>query len=136
MSARPAVQPSFGRTLPLPYHVSLGRVERALAEHGFGILTRIDVKATLKSKLGIDFPCYEILGACRPPLAHRALSAEPSIGVLLPCNVVVREIGPSESRVEIADPHAMIAMFPDADLGAVADEARIRLDAVLEAIDY
>lgn len=135
MSGRAVPRPSFGRTVPLPYHETLGRVERGLGQHGFGILTRIDVKATLKAKLGVDFPCYEILGACRPPLAHRALTAEPGVGVLLPCNVVVREVGPHETRVEIADPHAMIALFPGADLAAVADEARIRLDQVLEAID-
>jgi uncharacterized protein (DUF302 family) len=134
MSATALPQPSFGRTVALPYHDVLGRIEGALAEQGFGILTRIDVKATLKAKLGVDFPCYEILGACRPPLAHRALAAEPGVGVLLPCNVVVREIGAHETRVEIADPHAMIAMFPDADLRDVADEARRRLEAALAAL--
>jgi len=134
MSATLPPQPSFGRTVALPYHDVLGRVEQALAEQGFGILTRIDVKATLKAKLGVDFPCYEILGACRPPLAHRALSAEPGVGVLLPCNVVVRELGGRQTRVEIADPHAMVALFPQADLREVADEARRRLDAALAAL--
>ncbi len=134
MSATAPVPPSFGRTVALPYHEVLRGIEHALAEQGFGILTRIDVKATLKVKLGVDFPCYEILGACRPPLAHRALTAEPGVGVLLPCNVVVRELGPRETRVEIADPHAMIAMFPEAELRDVAEEARQRLDAALAAL--
>jgi uncharacterized protein (DUF302 family) len=128
------LEASFGRTVEQPYDATLEKVERALAEQGFGVLTRIDVKATLKEKLGVEFPRYEILGACRPALAHRALSVEPDVGVFLPCNVVVREIAEGRTRVEVINARAMVEMFPQSDLGAVADEAQRRLDLALGAL--
>ena len=134
MSARFAVQPSFGRTLPLPYHVSLGRVERALAEHGFGILTRIDVKATLKKKLGEDMPPYRILGACNPPLAHQAVSAVPEIGLLLPCNVLVREDDEGTVHVSFMDPGSVLGLVDNTDVEPLAEQVKAKLERVLAAL--
>ena len=128
------IQASFGRTVDLPYGATLEKVERGLTEQGFGVLTRIDVKTTLKEKLGVEFPRYEILGACRPALAHQALSIEPDVGVFLPCNVVVREVSESQTRVEVINARAMVAMFPDSDLNEVAEDAQRRLDLVLGAL--
>lgn len=106
----------------------------ALKAEGFGVLTEIDVKETLKKKLGVDFARYRILGACNPPLAHRALSAAPEIGLLLPCNVTVRETG--EGRVEIAliDPLGMMSMVDRPELASVAAEAGVKLARVAEAL--
>ncbi|MDT8436286.1 MAG: DUF302 domain-containing protein [Gemmatimonadota bacterium] len=111
----------------------MGRVEVALKEEGFGILTRIDVRATLKEKLDLDFRPYEILGACNPALAHRALSADDTIGVMLPCNVVVAE---SDGGIEvaIARPSEMLRVADAQGLAAVADEAEERLARALAAI--
>jgi uncharacterized protein (DUF302 family) len=102
---------------------ALERVSEALKANGFGVLTKIDVKETLKGKIGVDFRPYVILGACNPKLAHKALQGEPMIGLLLPCNVVVQE---SEGGVLVsfADPQAMFELVPDAPIGEVAAEAR------------
>ncbi len=109
------------------------RVEAALKAEGFGILTEIDVQATLKAKLGVDRPPYLILGACNPPLAHRALEADPSVGALLPCNVVLREDG-ADTIVEAMDPMAALGIVESAGIRPVAEEATARLERVIEAL--
>jgi len=106
----------------------------ALAVQGFGVLTEIDVQATLKAKLGVDIAPQVILGACRPPLAHAALQAEPSIGLLLPCNVVVRSVDGDRARVETIDPAIMVSVTGNPDLQPVATEARTRLTAALQSL--
>jgi len=111
----------------------VARVEAALKGQGFGVLTRIDVRATMKEKLDVDVAANVILGACNPPLAHKALTIEPRMGLLLPCNVVVRQDGDAV-RVEAIEPFAMVEMFPDRDLTAVAAEASDRLRRAIEAI--
>jgi len=109
------------------------RTEAALKDEGFGVLTRIDVKATMKEKLNADVTPYVILGACSPPLAHAALTIEPRVGLLLPCNVVVRQ-DEAKVRIEAIEPHAMVEMFPGKDLIAVASEASDRLRRAIAAI--
>ncbi|CAM5295032.1 hypothetical protein SALBM217S_06813 [Streptomyces griseoloalbus] len=108
-------------------------VRRALADQGFGVLTEIDVKATLKEKLGADVEDYVILGACNPPLAHRALETDRSIGLLLPCNVVVRRDG-DRTTVQALDPTTMVTLTGLPALEPVADEATARLDAALASL--
>ena len=108
-------------------------VRAALKDQGFGVLTEIDVQATMREKLGEQTGPYVILGACNPPLAHRALTAEPSIGLLLPCNVVVREHG-GYTVVEALDPAVMVAFTGKSELGPVAAEAKTRLTAMLDAL--
>jgi uncharacterized protein (DUF302 family) len=118
-----------------PYEEAVEQVTAALKAEGFGVLTEIDVKATLKKKLDVDFRRYVILGACNPPLAHRALSREPEIGLLLPCNVVVYEDeGGRGSVVSIVNPMTMMGMGIAADLSDVAAEADAKLRRVLAAI--
>ena len=110
------------------------RVEAALRVEGFGILTEIDVAATMKARLGIDGPPYLILGACNPPLAHRALEIDPSVGALLPCNVVLRADGDA-TVVEAMDPAAAMSIGGDPAIGEVATEARRRLERVIAAVE-
>jgi len=117
----------------LPFEQALGRVRDALAHEGFGILCDIDVQAKLSEKLGVTMQPYRILGACLPPMAHKAITVEPQIGIVLPCNVVVRGVD-GGTRVEIVNTRSMMAMFPEADLGDVAEQVGERLARVLEAV--
>jgi uncharacterized protein (DUF302 family) len=113
---------------------TLTRVTAALKAEGFGVLTEIDVKETLKKKLDVDFRPYKILGACNPPLAYRALSAVPEAGLLLPCNVTVSYVEDNVTEVGIVDPLSMLGLIRHPDLEPVAEEARARLDRVAAAL--
>lgn len=119
---------------PQGYDDTVARVRELLVDAGFGVLTEIDVRATLKAKLDVDVPAQVILGACRPQLAHRALEADPSIAAMLPCNVVVRE-EVDGVVVETVDPQVMVGMSGAADVvGEVADDARARLLGMLARV--
>ena len=120
-------------TITVPYEEAVGKVKEALKEEGFGVLTEIDVKATLKQKLGIDTEKYVILGACNPPLAHRALSADSFVGLLLPCNVIVFEKD-GKSVVSAIDPIAMMADSPNEELQSVAREVRPKLERAIKKL--
>lgn len=122
-------------TLDVPFEEADRRVRDALAEEGFGILTEIDVRATLREKLDVDFRPYRILGACNPPLAHRALSAETEIGLLLPCNVIVYEGETSEESVVAAlDPVVQLELAGREDLRPLAEEVRERVERALRSL--
>ena len=120
-------------TLDRPFETAVDDVRRALADQGFGVLTEIDLKATLKAKLDVDVAPHVILGACRPQLAHRALDIDPAIATVLPCNVVVRSVGDATTVVEAFDPDAMTRLAGDA-LVDVAADARRRLTAALDQL--
>ncbi len=123
------------RELPdIDYDDVVARVTELLAGEGFGVLTEIDVKATLKKKLDVDFKRYVILGACNPPMAHKALSMEPDIGVLLPCNVCVSERDGGGTRVAAMNPAAAFALIDNPEISGVADEVLSRLQRVVDAI--
>lgn len=120
-------------TLAVPYEEAVEKVRATLKEEGFGVLTEIDVKATLKQKLDIDTEKYVILGACNPPFAHRALTADPYVGLLLPCNVIVFE-KEGKSVVSAIDPISMMADSPNPELQAVAREVRPRLERAIKKL--
>ncbi|GAC1396924.1 MAG: DUF302 domain-containing protein [Ktedonobacteraceae bacterium] len=124
---------SFGTTLNLSYEEAIEHVKEALKAEGFGVLTEIDVRKTLHEKLGTEMEPYVILGVCNPQLAHRALEEELEIGLLLPCNVVVRTEG-NGSRVEIADPKSMLGIVGNEQLDAIAQEAAQKLHRALAAL--
>ncbi len=124
---------SFGTRIDAPFDDVRESAVAALKTEGFGVLTEIDVAATLRAKLGVDGDPYVILGACNPPLAHRALTADPSIGALLPCNVVLRVDG-TAVVVEAMDPSAAMGLVQDPVIDAVATEARARLVRAIETI--
>jgi uncharacterized protein (DUF302 family) len=113
---------------------TLAATRASLADQGFGILTEIDIQATLKVKLDVDVPPQVILGACRPPLAHAALQVEPSVGLLLPCNVVIRALDDDTTVVEALDPKVMVSLTQNDALASVADEAGQRLAAALDSL--
>ncbi len=124
----------FGKTVDLDFESALKKVGEELAKEGFGILTEIDVQATLKKKLNADMPPYRILGACNPPFAHRAISAEPTIGLLLPCNVVVRQDDAGKVQVEFMDPEVMVQLVDRPEVQGIATEVRERLQRAFAAI--
>src|SRR5215471_14871099 len=125
----------FGTVVNLSYDQALERTRGSLKEQGFGVLTEIDVKATMKAKLDADFRPYTILGACNPPLAHRALSADLGLGLLLPCNVIVYDAGDGTSTVEALDPEAALGIIGgDPAVAAVAREAKTKLRAAIDAL--
>lgn len=124
---------AFSTTTAGPIDAARERVVSALAEAGFGILTEIDVAATLKKKLDVDIPPHLILGACNPPLAYRAITAEPSIGVLLPCNVVLRADG-EDILVEFMDPESVLTLVEQDGIADIAASVRDRLESVRDAV--
>lgn len=125
---------TLGTTLVASYDATLARVRALLGDAGFGVLTEIDIRATMRAKLGVDVPAQMILGACRPELAHRALQADPRIATLLPCNVVVADAGEGRTRVEILDPAFLASVVADPEIRAVAADARARLTGMMEAL--
>jgi uncharacterized protein (DUF302 family) len=125
---------ALSTTVSAGFDETLAATRAQLAEVGFGVLTEIDMAATLKSKIGVDIAPQVILGACRPPLAHAALQAEPSIGLLLPCNVVVRAVDEDHTVVETIDPSSMVSITGNDALLDVATEARERLSRALESL--
>jgi uncharacterized protein (DUF302 family) len=116
------------------YESALAHTVEALKAEGFGVLTEIDVQETLKKKLGVDHLPYKILGACNPPLAHKALTAAPEVGLLLPCNVTVRQLEDGAIEVAIIDPLMMMGVISNPALKPIADEARSRLERVAETL--
>ena len=124
----------FGKTVDMPFADAVSRVSHALHDEGFGILSDIDVAATLKKKLDKDIPPYRILGACNPPLADRAISLEPSIGLLLPCNVVVRQDDSAVVWVEFMNTDTVLQLVDNSAIAELASEVRQRLERVMAAI--
>ena len=124
----------FGKSVALSFDQALAKVTAELQKEGFGVLTEIDVAATLKKKLDHDIPPYRILGACNPAFAKRALAAEPSIGLLLPCNVVVRQDAAGTVQVEFLDPGMMGQMTGNPDVGPIGTEVREKLQKVMRAL--
>ena len=125
---------AFGKKVNMGFDQAVAAVTQALAKEGFGVLTEIDVQATLKKKLGIERPPYRILGACNPQFAAQALEVEPQIGALLPCNVVVRQDAAGATLVEFMDPDAVLQLVQRPEVGEIAAEVRTRLERVMSAI--
>ncbi|MBL8327121.1 MAG: DUF302 domain-containing protein [Rubrivivax sp.] len=125
---------TFGKTVTLPFDRARERIVEELAQVGFGVLTEIDVQATMKKKLDLDMPPYRILGACNPQFASRAIAAEPEIGALLPCNVVVRQDAEGAVRVEVMDPNAVLTLVDRPEVAALAGEVRARLEQALARV--
>lgn len=126
---------TLSTTVDMSYEDTVAKVRELLGEAGFGVLTEIDMSAVLKAKLDIDTPPRIILGACRPPLAHRAVEADPRIAALLPCNAVVASEGEGRTRVDVFDPVFMTSFVDSPDLAEVAAEARERLSSVIEGLN-
>lgn len=124
----------FGREVAGSFDQAIDRVTAELQKEGFGVLTEIDVSATLKKKIGAELPPYRILGACNPGLAHQALTAEPSIGLLLPCNVVVRQDAAGKVFVEFMDPLAVLQLVDNPQVETLAASVREKLERVLQAL--
>jgi uncharacterized protein (DUF302 family) len=124
----------FGKTVELDFDAAIQRVTEELAKEGFGILTVIDVQATLKAKLDVDMPAYRILGACNPSLANQAITAEPEIGLLLPCNVLVREDEQGKVHVSFMDPGAVLGLVEDARVDPLAEQVKQKLENVSAAL--
>ncbi|MGB3390417.1 MAG: DUF302 domain-containing protein [Pseudaminobacter sp.] len=124
----------FSKTIEMPFNEAITHVTEALAAKGFGVLTTIDVSATMKSKLGVEFKPYTILGACNPHLARRALEVEDKIGTMLPCNVVVREAAPGKVEVAAVDPVASMASVENPRLGEVAAGVRDLLAEIVRQL--
>jgi len=125
---------AFGKNVNLDFATAVERVTAALATQGFGVLTEIDVAATMKKKLDLDMPPYKILGACNPNFARQAIAAQPEIGALLPCNVVVRTDAAGAVRVEFMDPEAIMKLTDHPDVAKLGAEVRSRLVSVMNAL--
>lgn len=123
----------FSKTVDLSFEDAINKVTEELKKEGFGILTTIDVKETLKKKIDVDFKKYTILGACNPPLAHKSLQAEEEIGLLLPCNVIVYEKD-GKSAVSVFDPSLMAKIVENENLTPIAEEVRAKLQRVFDSI--
>ena len=134
MSEKPQSQLGIYVHLKIDYQTALTRTTEELEGEGFGVLTEIDVKEALKKKLGVDYLPYKILGACNPPLAYRALTAAPEVGLLLPCNVTVRELEDGSIEVAMIDPLMMMGVINNPALKPIADEARARLERVAQSL--
>jgi len=124
----------FNKEISAPFNEVIERVMAALKQHGFGVLTDIDVRKTLKEKIGEDFRDYRILGACNPPLAHRALTAEDKVGTMLPCNVIVQDLGAGKVEVAAIDPRAAMQQIGNPELAKIASEVAQKLETVISAV--
>ncbi len=124
----------FGKPVTVPFDRAVERITEELAKQGFGVLTDIDVQATMKKKLGLEMPAYRILGACNPALASQALAADPKIGALLPCNVVVRADAAGKVHVEAMDPAAVLTLVDHPEVPALAGEVKRRLQLALDGL--
>ena len=124
----------LGKTLPIAFDEAVARTMEALKKEGFGVLTEIDVKETLKKKIGVDFPSYRILGACNPALAYEALKLENNVGTMLPCNVVVRDAGNGQTEVAAIDPVASMQAIDNPELKRAAEQVRAKLERVIAAL--
>jgi uncharacterized protein (DUF302 family) len=124
----------FSKTVDMPFERAIARVTEELQKEGFGILTKIDVQATMKKKLNVDFRDYVILGSCNPPFAHRALEAEDKIGTMLPCNVIIQDVGQGRAEVAAVDPVASMQAIQNPALEATAGEVRARLKKVVDSV--
>ena len=125
----------FSRKLDIPYEQAVEKITTSLKEEGFGVLTEIDVKATLKKKLDVDFRRYVILGACNPPFAHKALQAELEIGLMLPCNVIVYEADDGRSVVSAMNPMAALGIVDNPDLQEVAEKVTEKIQRAVETLE-
>jgi uncharacterized protein (DUF302 family) len=124
----------FAKTLKIPFDAAVEKATAALKSEGFGVLTTIDVKATLKAKLGVEFPSYTILGACNPEFAHQALLAENKIGTMLPCNVIVRDDGSGGTEVAAVDPESSMQAVENSKLAGIASAVQAKLKRVIESL--
>lgn len=124
----------FSKTVDMSFKKAISRVIEELKKEGFGILTEIDVKETLKRKMDVDFPDYTILGACNPPFAYRALQAEPKIGTMLPCNIVVQKLDDGKIDVAAVDPLASMQAIQNNELQTIAEEIQLKLIKVIEQL--
>jgi uncharacterized protein (DUF302 family) len=124
----------FSKTVNMDFDAAIGYVTEKLQEHGFGVLTEIDVAGTLKKKMDVDFRKYRILGACNPPFAYRALQAEDKVGLMLPCNVIVQAISEKEVEVAAIDPLASMQAIDNNELISVAKEVRTKLKDLIDSL--
>ncbi len=124
----------FSKIVNLSFEETVQRVTEQLKQEGFGVLTEIDVKATFKKKLDVDFRNYRILGACNPPFAYRALQAERMVGAMLPCNVIVQEVNESQTEIAAIDPVASMQAIDNPELAEIAGQVRLKLKSVVEKV--